>query len=136
MVAPASANEQSDLASLKASKAEVVCLNVASGKFFYRYRPDHCNYYDGGAPGPKIIGSADFPTRQVRWTHWGHATALGRGQYHVSGRWLPVRLKLRRPRVVCGQRVFTKIQLNLKTCGGRWTGWAEPTVVESCARNL
>ena len=133
---PASAGGQSGFTSSRVSKPEVVCLNDSTERLSNRARPDHCDYYDGRAPGTKINRSADFPTRQVVWSHWGHATAFGRGEYFESGRWLPARLKLRRPKVVCGQRVFTRIQLNLETCKGSWTGLAKPIPIESCARTL
>lgn len=132
----AAASTQPDTSNSKTATAQVLCLNVEAEKFVHRERPGHCNFYDGRAPGRRIIDSADFPTSHVRWSRWAGWGAAGRGRYHVSGRWLPVRLRLSRPRIACGHRVFTKIRLNLKTCGGRWTGWAEAVRIESCGPNL
>lgn len=116
----------------RAAKPGVVCLNSATGSFSRHARPEHCAFYDAAAPGPKVNPGAAYRTRAVRWSHWGHSTAVGRGEYRVSGKWLPVRLKLIGPEVACGERVFTRVRMDLKVCVGRWTGWERPIKIERC----
>ena len=115
----------------KASKPGVVCLG-GSGTFSERRRPGHCSFYDARAPDTRIFSSADFPTRGVSWSHWGSRTAIGRGRYHVPGRWLPMRVELLRPKVACGRRVFTRVRMDLKTCATRWSGWNHPIAIKTC----
>jgi len=110
-----------------------VCLNTSSGNFAYRTTPRHCNFYDAGAPGSRIIKSAILATSGVKWNHWGTKTAFGAGRYRESGGWLRMRVRLDRPRVACGQDVFTRIRMDIKTCGGDWTGWGAPMAIERCA---
>lgn len=117
---------------LRAAKPGVVCLNIATESFSRQTSPEHCSFYDAAAPGSKVNPGAAFRTRGVKWSHWGHSTAVGRGEYRVSGKWLPVRLKLLAPEVVCGESVFTRLRMNLKVCVGQWTGWERSVKIERC----
>ena len=113
-------------------KPEAFCLQDATGNFAYRLRPAHCDFYDARAPGSRINRSAIFMTKGVSWSHWGRKSAIGRGKYREPAGWLQVRLRMARPKMACGQLVFTRMRMNLQTCSGRWTGWRSPIAVEAC----
>lgn len=113
---------------------DVVCLNYGSGSFSYRQRPNRCDYYNATAPESPPIGAAIYPTRKVHWKRWSRTSAAGRGQYHVTGGWLPAKIRLSRVRSVCGARVFTGIQAKLKLPGSGWTkGWGRRLPIKSCS---
>lgn len=118
---------------VRAAKPLALCLNESTGRFHHRSRPGHCEFYDAEAPGRKIIAAAGFPTRGVTWSHWGHATATGRGEFRVSGRWLPVRLRLRRPVEACGRQAFTRLEMDIRICPGNWTGWDRAIAIKHCS---
>jgi hypothetical protein len=121
------------LAAPASAAPRTLCLNDGAGSFSLQASPRHCNFYDAGAPGRRTIKSAIFRTSAMAWGHWGHKTALGHGRSRQGGKWLRVDVRLDRPRAACGQRVFTRIRFDLKTCGGGWTGWSTPTAIERCA---
>lgn len=120
-------------AAVRAFKPVALCLNESTGSFHHRTRPGHCDFYDGEAPGTRVLPAAGFPTRDVTWSHWGHSTAVGRGEYRISGRWLPVRLRLRRAVDACGRQVFTRLQMNIRICPGNWTGWDRAITIRKCS---
>ena len=122
-------------ASASPEQPEVVCLNYATQEFSYRTEPAKCDYFDSRAPLPPTTALALVITRRVQWSHWGKATAFGRGQYHPKGAgyWTPARVKLSRPTDVCGRQVFTSIQVKLKFPGKRWPKrWGHRTPLKSC----
>lgn len=69
-----------------------------------------------------VAGEGSFNIRQVKWASWGHSSAHGQGigaqddcepdcatgTFHRA----PVRIVLRRGRMKCGHRIWTRMNLN------------------------
>lgn len=117
---------------LRAVKPETLCANYRHQSFYYARRPANCDFPDKAAQ-PGSIGSWDvFPTRRVRWAKWGYRSAAGRGRGFMRGvGWRPLRIRLKRPRVVCGSKVFTRMRVRLKAPDG-WLGWGRWVPIKSC----
>jgi hypothetical protein len=122
-----------DHSGVRNSEPRVICLNYSAGAFTVRSRPHRCDYYDAKAPDSPIVGLAIYPTRKVRWIHWGSKMALGRGQYHITGGWLKAKIRLTRPKRACGAKVVTAIQAKVKLPGKPWReGWGRPFPIKRC----
>lgn len=134
---PASASVQVDSSSidLRAAKPKVVCAQYRAQRFFVRPRPANCDFPDPGVRAGSI-GSWDvFPTRKMRWPHWGLKAALGRGKAFMRGvGWRPVRVKLTRPRTTCGRKVFTRLQVRMNAPGRGWMPWGRRYPVKACVK--
>lgn len=127
--APSTA-EQAQTRSLK---PRVLCLNSRSGNFYVRARPSRCDFYDARAPSGQIVGLAVYPSRGVRWTHWGYRFAYGKGRYHVNGPgFVPARFRLVRPRNACGRLMFTKLRVRINIPGDGWQRWGRGAPIRSC----
>ena len=106
---------------------KVVCLTriVSPESAYGRYRrkPRHCIFHD---LGEIFIGATTYKTRKLRWPHWGYWKANGLGIALVSTVGpTKVRIRLRRPRTICGERVFTrwKVRLRINLPNRKWDRW-------------
>lgn len=117
---------------MRAAKPKVLCANYKHQFFYFRARPANCDF-PGRSAQPGSIGSWDvFPTRRVRWNRWGYQSAVGRGRgFMRTVGWRPLRIRLKRSRVVCGRRVFTRMRVRLKAPGG-WLGWGRWGPIKTC----
>jgi hypothetical protein len=97
----------------RSGRTSVVCFNKpgSAGNGFvvkplFRTTPRRCNFvHRHESPS----GSDTIQTRHLRWSHWGHNLARGKGQVlsDVTGP-LPIRVRLYRPVHRCGHEVFSK----------------------------
>ncbi len=118
-----------------ATKPRVVCLNHNFETFRYETRPTKCDYYVANGPIPPTTVLALVISRKMHWSHWGHTTALGRGEYHPTGAgyWTPARFKLSRPARACDGTMFTSVQVKLKFAGQPWPkSWGRRTKLKTC----
>ncbi len=91
------------------AEPQVVCISssspVESPAGFYSRRPGACDFLANGRPAADAYM---VQMRRIHWLHWGAQSAVGRGVSLVNmvG---PVfaKVRLTRPRTVCGHRVFT-----------------------------
>ncbi len=125
---PVASPQTQDL-SLRSSflSPKVVCLtrivSPESAYGSYRTKPRHCIFHD---LGEVFIGATTYKTRKLRWPHWGYWKANGVGIALVSTVGpMKARIRLRRPRTVCGERVFTrwKVRLRINLPDRKWDRW-------------
>lgn len=117
---------------MRAAKPQALCANYRHQFFYFRARPANCDFPDRSAQAGSI-GSWDvFPTRRVRWSRWRNQSAVGRGRGFMRGvGWRPLLIRLKRSRVVCGRRVFTRMRVRLKAPDGS-LGWGRWSPVKTC----
>lgn len=100
---------------------DVPCLRGDSSKAALREEPRHCAFAlkSGG-----VVGAT-----RIKWSHWGRKSAIGRGTVRDAG---PKSAKfwLSRPRNVCGNLVFTRIQTREGASGGK----GPKMVLAACVR--
>lgn len=96
----------------RAVKPSVVCKQSVSGdRFLLRKRPGRCLFHQRGAPswaGLQAIAVAE----RLRWSSWGPRTAVARGKLFISSvGQRQAKFLLKKPRVVCGKRVYTRLKV-------------------------
>ena len=103
------------------NKPIVSCLTkwakTGSSDMHIRYRPNRCDFHspDGRFPIPR---QSVIPTKGLHWKHWGRRSANGRGRLHItSAGFLKTSVRLTRPRYVCGNWAFTRIQFHVYKLG-------------------
>jgi hypothetical protein len=117
-----------------AAKPKVLCMKYSTEQLYLRARPANCDFIDADVDLDQPFTSwAVIPTRSVRWTHWGHRSALGKGKGFLRGvGWRPNRVRLSRPRVVCGRKVFTRFKGRIKMPGQGWSSWGRRVPIKGC----
>lgn len=121
-------------ASAQAAKPRVTCVKMKPGAFRYRRRPARCNYhYENAFPFPVFSWNL-IQTRRMKWRHWGARSARGRGFFFSRKPpwWKQVRVRLSRPRTVCGSRAFTRFRLKVKRPRGWPKRWGRRIAIRSC----
>ena len=102
-------------------KAQVICLTEWGyhPEGWYRTRPHTCDLHERGEYPVAHVNV--YTTQRLHWLSWGAETAVAKGKLGISTYGLaPLKLKLNRPRHLCGHTVFTKAHLDVQThYGGR-----------------
>jgi hypothetical protein len=80
----------------------------------YRRTPHACDYHERGKPH---FHAYIVITRHVHWHYWNRRRAVGHGKIGLTGGPRPVKIKLRRPRQICGRRVFTRARFKVRAAG-------------------
>jgi len=120
--------------SLRAAKPKVLCMKYKSGRTFVRARPANCDFVDANADLDALTSWALIPTRSMKWSHWGRSSALGKGKGFLRGYgWRPNKVRLSRPRVVCGRKVFTRFKGKINIPGEGWSSWGRRVPIMPCA---
>lgn len=91
-------------------KPKVLCLTEwgAAPRGDYHYRPRSCDLHQRGAPA---LRQAIAVTRRLEWSQWGGRVAIAKGKLGISSVGLvPLKLRLSRPRSMCGRTVYTKAE--------------------------
>jgi len=94
---------------------QVVCLTEwgpqATG--WYRSRPRECDLHERGKTPVAHVNV--WVTKQLRWLRWGPRSAVAKGKLGVSTVGLvPLKVRLTRPRELCGHTVFTRAHLDVR----------------------
>jgi len=132
-VSAGATNPDGPSTSLRTEKPKVLCMKYRSERLFVRARPANCDFIDANADLDSLTSWALIPTRSVRWTHWGHRSALGKGKGFMRGvGWRPNRVRLSRPRVVCGRKVFTRFKGRMNVPGQGWSSWGRRVPIMGC----
>ena len=120
--------------SVRAAKPKVLCMKYQTGRLFVRARPANCDFIDADADLGALTSWALVPTRSVSWTHWGHRSALGKGKGFMRGvGWRSNRVRLSRPRTVCGRKVFTRIKVRMNVPGQGWSSRGRRVPIMACS---
>lgn len=109
----------------RGSKIRVACANNLLTRVHFKTKPKHCIFLKRGGNA----GVYAAPTKSMKWEHWGHPHARGRGKglLNMLGA-TPVKVVLSKPVVKCGHRVYSKVKIRypeedlggdmkLDTCG-------------------
>lgn len=127
------ANPDGPSTNLRAAKPKVLCMKYETQRLFLKARPANCDFIDANADLDAFSSWALLPTRRVRWTHWGHRSAIGEGKGFLRGvGWRPNRVRLSRPRTVCGRKVFTRFRGRMNIPGEGWSGWGRRVAIMAC----
>lgn len=101
---------------------QVVCLTEwgEQPEGTYRTRPHSCDLHERGKLPVAHLNV--MVTHNLHWLHWGRV-AVARGQLGISTYgWAPLKLRLTRPRALCGHTVFTRALLHVRfrSSSGHW----------------
>lgn len=115
-----------------AGPPKVLCLTKLGGtpRGDYRQRPRSCDLHQRGAPP---VRQAIAVTRRLEWSQWGGRVAIAKGKIGISSVGLvPLKLRLTRPRSICGRTVYTKAEFVVTTYDGERnrSSWQ----IDSCLR--
>ena len=115
-----------------AGPPKVLCLTKLGGtpRGDYLQRPSSCDLHQRGAPP---VRQAIAVTRQLEWSQWGGPVAIADGKLGISSVGLvPLKLRLSRPRSICGRTVYTKAEFVVTTYDGdrNRSSWQ----IDSCLR--
>jgi hypothetical protein len=96
--------------------SQVVCLTEwgyhPTG--WYRTRPHSCGLHERGKFPAAHVNV--YTAARLHWLHWGARSATARGKLGISTYGLaPLKLRLSRPRHLCGHTVFTRAHLTIRT---------------------
>lgn len=117
----------------RVAKPKVLCMKYKTQRLFVASRPANCDFIDANADLDAFSSWALFPTRSVRWGHWGGSSALGRGKYFLRGvGWRPAKVRLSRPSSACGYRAFTRVRVRVNVPGEGWLGWGRKVPIMAC----
>ena len=87
-----------------------------------RFRPHRCDFHDRRSS--YYVHAEIQATGDLHWRYWNARRALAHGKIGISTYGVaPVRVNLSRPRIHCGQRVFTKgrFKVRIRLNGGHKT---------------
>lgn len=93
---------------------QVICLTEwgEHPEGAYRIRPRSCDLHERGKFPVAHLNV--MVTHNLHWLHWGRV-AVARGQLGISTYgWAPLKLRLTRPRELCGHTVFTEARLRIR----------------------
>jgi hypothetical protein len=117
---------------------QVICLTEwgYQPKGDYRTRPASCDLHDYGAYPVAHVNV--WVTKRLRWSSWGSRSAVATGKLGISTYGLaPLKLRLTRPRRLCGHVVFTRAHLDVRVRydgkvrrSGHWT-WLDKCLSSS-----
>ncbi len=96
-------------------KPQVVCLTEwgYQPKGWYRTRPHKCDLHEHGRYPVAHVNT--FTTKRLRWLQWSSRSAVAKGKLGISTYGLaPMKLRLLRPRQLCGHMVFTRAHLAVR----------------------
>lgn len=81
----------------------------------HRRKPHACDYHERGEP---YANAWIEITRHVHWHYWNGRRAVGHGRAYINAYGpAPIKIKLSRPRHVCGQKIFTKARFKVRAAG-------------------
>jgi hypothetical protein len=119
-------------------KPQVICLTEwgYQPEGDYRTRPVACDLHDYGAYPVAHVNV--WVTKRLRWSSWGPKSAVATGKLGISTYGLaPLKLRLTRPRELCGHVVFTRAHLDVRVRydgkvrrSGHWT-WLDKCLSSS-----
>lgn len=128
---PAGAGGQD--ADLRAAKPKAFCMKYKNQRTFTTARPANCDFIWAEADLDYLTSWALIPTRSMRWVSWGQRSAYGKGKGFARGiGWRPNRIRLSRPRMVCGRKVFTRLRSRQNIPGQGWTSWGRKVPLMPC----
>lgn len=129
------------------SSPSVICVPgyPRNSRVVYRRTPRVCNFLFRGAP---VIHPGLVLSHATRWTTWNSSAAIGTGRHFVNSgppNGEPMKFKLTDPVKVCGNTVFSTLQVRVrkltyrpnakpKYVWGRWLPWGEPYDIAVCSR--
>ena len=98
-----------------APRTQVICLTEwgyqPTGA--HRTRPRSCDLHEFGRVPVAHVNV--WVTKRLRWQRWGSKSAVARGKLGISTYGLaPIKLRLMRPRLLCGHIVFTRAHLAVR----------------------
>jgi hypothetical protein len=94
---------------------KVSCANNSLSQVSFKKTPRHCIFVEPG--GTASYQSA--PTKSMKWEHWGHPHARGKGMGVVNMLGdTPIKVVLSKPVTNCnGQRVYSKAKIKYPELG-------------------
>lgn len=90
------------------AKTVVACANSSLTHVRFKTKPKHCIFVKRG----ERAGVYAAPTKSLKWKHWKHPHARGRGNgfLNMLGK-TPVKVILSKPVIRCGHRVYSKVKI-------------------------